>query len=969
MFASEEEDGQKFFAESVFPILEQRCFDCHGGGEKLKGHFRITSRDGLLEGGDLGSGFDAENPAASLVLEMLSYQDDEHQMPPKAKLPDSEISVLAKWIEMGAIYDPSLEIKGEAVVRRSFTVTESDREWWAYRPLSAEAPPSAEDEDWSGNGIDAFVRDGLDSSNLVPNSLAESGVLIRRLFYDLIGLPPTPAEVDLFVTASERDPEGAYREAVEDLLSRPQYGEKWGRHWLDVVRYAESNGFERDNTKPYIWRYRDYVIDAFNRNKPYDEFLIEQIAGDEIADPTMESMIATGYHRLMQWDDEPADRRQHVYDVLADNVQVTSEAFLATTLGCARCHDHKVDPVSQKDFYSFMALFHGVTHYKTEGTIVSWAAEEEKVAFEKKRANQLSQLGEKREEVDGKLTAYLTNNDLFSEGGEEPLTFIDDARSGGVIWNYTTSKPSGDWADVGFVNKAWYKGNSGFGAGNPPKALINSKWDTKEIWMRAQFGLKLLPDSLALDLYHDEAVKIYLNGALIYEAKGYTKDYEEILLGAAAVDSLQTGKNVIAVHCQQSSGGQYVDLALRTGASAQSVNQFVSRPKAEKIGKKIKAETGRDLIAEYRDVAEEIATWRKKNVGEPLNVVTEKGPNPAPLNIHLRGSAHALGEEVIAAFPAVLASANSEPEPANAVPIKKDDRTSSGRRLALAEWMVGGGSALTARVMVNRIWQHHFGRGIVSSTSDFGKLGEKPTHPELLDWLAVQFIESGWDINAMHRLILSSRTYRLSSEPNSANIAADPQNENLWRFSMRRLTAEELRDSVLAMSGKLNMDSHGNWVYPPLPPEVLATASRPGKGWPISKNEEDHFRRSIYVHVKRSLRHQMLADFDQAATDTACAVRFATTVPTQALTMLNSRFINEQAVLFADRMREAGSQIEDQISFGLSLVTQRPPKADEVAELVNLYRNLQSEIQLTPDEALNRIALVALNLNEFVYLD
>ena len=284
--------------------------------------------------------------------------------------------------------------------------------------------------------------------------------------------------------------------------------------------------------------------------------------------------------------------------------------------------------------------------------------------------------------------------------------------------------------------------------------------------------------------------------------------------------------------------------------------------------------------------------------------------------------------------------------------------------------MVDPKNPLTARVIANRVWQHHFGRGIVASTSDFGKLGDLPTHPELLDFLAAQLVRDGWSLKALHRLSLTSRTYRLSSAPNSDNLAADPQNLQHWRFDMRRLTAEEVRDSVLALSGTLNLKTGGPWVYPKLPAEVLATASRPGKGWPVSSDPADHFRRSIYVHVKRSLRHQMLADFDQAQTDSPCAVRFATTVPTQALAMLNSEFTNRQADLFADRLRSGPAQSpRDQISSALELALQRTASEDEIAHCEKLLSTLKSEHGLDDEQALDRLALVILNLNEFLYLD
>ncbi len=968
--ADEAAEGRAFFVDQVYPILKENCFECHGGEKELKGDFRLTSREGLLHGGPLGPGYDEANPEASLLLEMISYKDEDHQMPPKKKLSAEQIGILRSWITRGATYEETLEIKGTAAPRKGFTVRDEDRQWWAYRPLSKTSPPETEDTLWDANGIDAFVRAQLDREGLTPNLPATPQVLIRRLTYDLIGLPPTTEEVEDFVRASEVDPEGAYRAVIDDLLSRPQYGEKWARHWLDLVRYGESNGFERDNPKPGIWRYRDYVVDAFNENLPYDQFVIEQLAGDEIEEPTMRSLIATGYHRLMQWDDEPADREQHVYDVLADNVQITSETFLATTLGCARCHDHKADPVSQKDYYAFMALFKGVTHYTTEGTIVHWADAAEQAAFEKERTAKLKALEAEREALANELRTALKARGIGNDKQEAEAPLLDDARGGGAEWFYTTEQPSADWRDVGFVNKSWYKGMSGFGARNPPNSIIQTVWETPEIWMRTTFGLTTLPDSLILEIHHDDDVEVYLNGALIHEAKGYTRNYEAVVLTKTALNALQTGKNVIAVNCRHVGGGQYIDLSLRTSVGdASSLEGLLSGPGSKAFSQDVKKAAGKDLVGLLKTNSNEIAEWRRAKAGIAINAVTERGPDPGTMNIHLRGSAHAMGEEVLPGLPAVLASADSNPRSVGATPVSREMISSSGRRLELAKWIVDPANALTARVIVNRLWQHHFGRGIVPSSSDFGHLGERPTHPELLDWLAGEFQDSGWDVKAMHRLILLSRTYRMSSEPDSGNLEKDPRNLNFWRFDMRRLTAEELRDSILAVSGNLNLKTQGEWVFPPLPAEVLATASRPGEGWPVSPKVEDHFRRSLYIHVKRSLRHQMLADFDQADTDSTCAVRFATTVPTQALTMLNSGFVNEQASIFADRMRSHSTDIGEQIAGALEIALQRKAAPHEVEHLEALYKSLQKEAGLTSELALDRIALIALNLNEFLYLD
>lgn len=962
--------SENFFEHEVYPILKKHCYECHGGGEKLKGEFRLTSRNSLLHGGELGAAYEETDPAASLLLQMIRYENDEHQMPPRGKLSDVEISTLTKWITDGAHYAPHLEIEAPTEERRGFSISEANRNWWAYRPINQVDPPVVSAAEWSGNGIDRFIKHQLDQTGLVPNPPATPQVLIRRLSYDLTGLPPTLEEVNAFVTAFESEPDQAYQTLVDELLARPQYGEKWARHWLDLVRYAETNGFERDNPKPVIWRYRDYVVDALNADKPYDQFVIEQLAGDEIAEPTMESLIATGYHRLMQWDDEPADREQHTYDILADNVQVTSETFLATTIGCARCHDHKADPISQRDYYSFMDFFHGLTHNKNDGTLISWASETEEAAFAKERDTALVTL---RAEADAQEAAILRHLEPLASPNERDnkprVVLIADAREGGADWTYTFEQPSPDWMEVGYINKSWTRSRSGFGTAGTPGAEVKTIWNTPDIWMRTTFGLDNLPDSLVLTLHHDEAVEIYLNGTRIHEATGYTTDYELIPLPAKAIALLQTGKNILAVHCKNTGGGQYIDASLSSRSGAIDLLTRLTGKGSQALAKQIEQASGRDLAGDYKRVRDQIKSWQSREAGLPLHVATEKSGAIPPLHIHLRGSAHALGDAVVPAFPAVLASADSSPRQADIHPVERNGRTSSGRRLALAQWIVDPTNPLTARVMINRLWQHHFGRGITPSSSDFGKLGEQPTHPELLDWLAAEFINQGWSLKTMHRMMVMSQTYRMSSEPSSSSLEIDPQNLQFWRYPMRRLTAEEILDSIHVVSGGLNLQQGGEWVFPPLPTEVVATASRPDTAWPQSPDPAQHNRRAIYTHVKRSLRHPFLAEFDQADTDSACAVRFTTTVPTQALSMLNSSFLNDQARRFADHLRQGGGTLTTQIERGLEYAFQREAHQTEIAECLKLAESLQTNVGLTPQAALDRVALAILNLNEFLYLD
>ncbi len=970
--AGAEESGEAFYRDRVHPILEENCFRCHGREDHLRGEFRLTSRAGLLRGGQFGPGYDGENPEKSLLLEMVSYKDEHHQMPPRAKLPDAELAILQEWIRRGAPYDPELEIRGAASeLERGFTISEDDRDLWAYRPLNRTGPPPVAEGAWVANAVDQFVLARLEEAGLRPIPDAPAAALVRRVYYDVIGLPPTPGQVRQFVSASAEDPEKAYAELVEKLLASPHFGEKWARHWLDLVRYAESNGFERDNPKPQIWKYRDYVIDAFNADLPYDRFIIEQLAGDEIEDRTRDSLAATGYHRLMQWDDEPADRKQHAYDLLADNVLVTSETFLATTLGCARCHDHKADPFSQKDYYSFMSFFHGVTHYQTPGTIHHWADAAEKAAFEQRRGEKLASLRSEQARLERELRGFLDRvaSDEKSGGGGGRELVRDGREENPSSWVYTVREPSPDWKEVGFRDKMWYAGKGGFGRGSGERP-VRTPWDSGDIWMRAHFGLEELPGRLVLEICHDDDVEVYLNGFEIHRGRGSLPDYRSIRLGPEAIDVLQTGRNVLAIRGRNRTGAPFIDAGLRTAPrDSRKIEAIVAAGGGKELISRIEAHFGRDLYGEYLALEKEIGGWESRTVGEPLNVVQERGREAPPLHVHLRGSAHAPGERVDPAFPAVFGAAGNAPIPAMAEPVSWDGGESSGRRLALAKWIASSDHPLTARVAVNRVWQHYFGRGIVPTSSDFGALGEKPTHPLLLDWLAARFIDDGWGMKDLHRLILHSRSYRMSSEPDSHHLEKDPTNRLFWRNNMRRLTAEELRDSILAVSGELERKVGGPWVYPPLPEAVLATASRPGKGWPISPETSDHFRRSLYIHVKRSLRHPMMADFDQAQTDSPCAVRFSTTVSNQALMMLNSRFVNERAASLSERVGGGADSVEARIASALELVTQRAPDGVEIEECLDLYRRLREEAGLDERQAMDRIALLALNLNEFIYLD
>ena len=720
-----------FFEKDVLPILKTRCFQCHGGGEKLQGQFRLTSREGLLKGGELGPAISLKKPEDSLLLEAINYGS--LQMPPTGKLPDAEIKVLTRWVMMGVPFTPGKDY-GKAISppRGSPQVNDETRSFWSFRPVKRPRVPQVKDDAWVRTPVDAFILHGLEKQGLRPAPPADKVALLRRATYDLTGLPPTPAEVDDFLTDKSA---GAFARVVDRLLKSPRYGERWGRHWLDLVRFAETNSFERDSVKPEAWRFRDYVVRALNEDKPYDQFVIEQLAGDEIDPVTADSLTATGFYRIGIWDDEPTDPLQARYDELDDIITTAGQAFLGLTVNCARCHDHKLDPIPQADYYRLLAFFHGVTPYGV--------------------------------------------------GKEASLKHI------------LAPAP-----------------------GHPDQKVL---------------------------------------------------------------------------------------------------------------------------------------------------CVSEAGAKAPNTHLFIRGNAHAKGERLEPGFLQVLSN-SARPEPAAGIAPPKHGR-SSGRRLAFARWIADERNPLTARVMVNRVWQHHFGRGIVRSSNNFGQLGDRPTHPELLNWLASEFVRRGWRLKEMHRLIMLSSAYQMSSRGNAAALARDPQNNLFWRFDMRRLSAEEVRDSILAVNGRLNLKMGGPGFYPTISQEVLAGQSRPGDGWGKSSPEEQA-RRAIYIHVKRSLITPILETFDFADTDATCPVRFATTQATQALGMLNGEFINDEAKAFAARLqREAGPRLEDQVRLAFRLAMAREPSPAELDRALRLMRRLQSEDRLSGDESLAQFCLVVLNLNEFFYLD
>ncbi|MEM6470565.1 MAG: DUF1549 and DUF1553 domain-containing protein, partial [Planctomycetota bacterium] len=718
--------------------------------------------------------------------------DDEFErMPPEGDpVTEEEAELLRRWIEEGAAWEAH----------------------WAFEPLSDPGVPTLETAtDWQNHPIDAFLVDSLFKAGLKTSGPANKRELVRRVYFGLTGLPPTKAQSDAFVSDESPD---AFANLVEELLESPHYGERWGRHWLDLVRFAETNSFERDGPKHNAWKYRDYVIRSFNEDKPYDQFIREQLAGDELDVVTTETLTGTGFYRLGIWDDEPADPLQARFDALDDIMLTTGQVFLGLTMNCARCHDHKIDPIPQADYYSMLSFFEDVTPFAKRGDL-----------------NTLSQIDVSSDE----LKSAYAENDRERKRIESAIRRIEQA---GIV---KMSAPD-------------------------QRATETSRRDRKRV-LEAKLEQHL------------------------------TKD-------------------------------QWTEYTSLSEALASNQKQLAELPP--------------------RDRVMGLARYRKFDT---------------PTYVLFRGNPHSPSDEVSPAFPELFDSPAPDLQPLH----ETTDRP-AGRRRILADWIASDDNRLTARVMVNRIWQFHFGRGIVRSSNNFGQLGTPPTHPALLDFLANRFIESGWSIKAMHRLILSSRAYQMSSRGNPDGLRVDPDNDLFWRFDARRLSAEEVRDAMLAVNGSLDPTVYGPSIYPSLSQEVLAGQSRPGHGWGKS-SEEDQNRRSVYIYVKRSLLTPMLSAFDFPDPDQTCEARFMTLQPAQALSMLNGGFAMRQAERLCKSVGETRLSQDRFATKVIENVFARDASPTELDHANQLLAKLSKLDGMTPLRARQLYCLSVMNWNEFLFVD
>jgi len=800
------------FEKDIRPIFKAHCFECHGEGEKLKGGLDLRLRRLILQGGDDGPVLVPGKPDRSLLFKLVHTGE----MPKRdKKLSREQVALIKQWIATGA----KTARPEPADLGKSSGITEEDRAFWSFRPIRQPSIPATKPKDRARTPIDAFLLDALAKQRLGFSPDAEKITLLRRVCLDLTGLPPTPAEIEAFLADAAPD---AYERLIDRLLDSPHYGERWGRHWLDIAGYADSDGYsDADPPRAYAYKYRDYVIRSFNADKPFDQFIIEQLAGDELAratqgkpqaavtDPQMrELLIATGFLRMgadgtatPAVADPGAVRNQ----VVADTIKIVSTSLLGLSVGCAQCHDHRYDPIPQTDYYRLRAVIEPAYDWKNWRTpdqrLISLYTETDK----KKAAEVEAEAKKMAEEKEAKQRQYI----------EEALT----------------------------------KHLEKFEA--PLRDQLRAAYDTPSD-KRTADQKKLLADNPSVNI----------NAGVLYQYN-------------------------------------------------------------QKAADDLKAMDAK--IAEIRG---------RKPPEDFISALTEPADKPPVTYLFHRGDPKQPKESIQPGGLSVLTPLGQPLE----LPEKDPNLATSGRRLAFARWLASGTNPLVARVLVNRVWLHHFGRGLVGTPSDFGVMGERPTHPELLDWLASDFVEHGWQLKRLHRLIMTSTAYRQSSRRDPRRELRDPENRLYWRKPVQRLDAEVIRDAILATDGALNEAMFG----PPVPvrPDVhgqIVVGIDKTEGdnkMPVEvalKGEE--FRRGIYVQVRRSRPLAMLHAFDAPVMEVNCERRQSSTVATQSLMMMNSQFILDQAARFAQRLQqEAGENRLRKVERAWQLAFNRSPTVLELAD-------------------------------------
>jgi hypothetical protein len=997
--------AQVDFAREIQPILEKHCYECHGRS-KARAQLRLHAPPFILKGGQSGSALTPGNGSTSLLIRRLLDANEEDRMPLDAEaLPAATIALLERWIDQGAPM-PAAAAAADAEVE----------EHWAYVPPRRPRLPDVAERGWPRTPVDRFVLARLEREGLAPSEEAGRATLLRRLSLDLIGLPPSPAEVDAFL--ADRSPD-AYERAVERLLASPHYGERWARPWLDLARYADTNGYEKDNRRS-IWKFRDWVIDAFNADMPFDRFTVEQIAGDMLPDAGVSQRIASGFHRNAMTNEEGGvDPEESRYEVLVDRVNTTATVWLGTTLACAQCHNHKYDPFSQKDYFRFLAFFASSDFQsRTFGDGTRY--------FE-------PTLDLATPEQEGARKALQADIDRLDA---ELKTMTPELRAAQEEWEARLREASSQWTRVTPSAVRATNGTrlavaaDGSVLASGPNPALTSYTVTAETPLQGITGVRLeaLPDAslprggpgrdgyghfrvtglrvaaaplgaaagaaapieISTVKVDDSAAAFDPGDLLGRKAAGYSRkggswainamrDTERVPRHAvlAAAEPLGhpagTRLTVTIDHLEGTIGQGIGRFALSVTTAADPLagadlparlRPVLARPAAERsraeaddIAAVFRAAT--PLLKERRDA---LAKARKALADLQIPstlVMKERHSFERPsYELRERGSFEAKGERVYAATPASLHA-------------MRDDRPIN--RLGLAHWLVDRRNPLVARVAVNRMWEQLFGRGLVETSEDFGTQSSAPSHPDLLDWLAVEFMENGWSQKALLRTIVLSSTYRQSSVVPPGLADRDPYNRLLARGPRVRLEAETIRDSALAASGLLSRKMYGPSVFPPQPDGIWNMPYNADR-W-VTSAGEDRYRRSLYTFWRRTSPYPSFMTFDATSRELCTVRRVRTNTPLQALTLLNDPAALETARALAARMIDAAGDDRGRAAFGVKLVLARPATDTELDRLVAFFESERAHYAAQPDAsggtppalaAWTVVANVLLNLDEAI---
>lgn len=965
------------FAKHIQPIFVEHCGDCHGS-EFQEAGLRLDHRQSALRGGDSGPAWVAHKPDESLLLERITAEDEYERMPPPYEdeikpLSDEQIALLRRWIEQGAPWPK--DVANEKHI---------DSDHWAYQPIERPELPKVENESWVRNPIDHFVLARLEEQGISPSPTADRPTLIKRLYYDLLGLPPKPEEVGAFV--ADESPH-AYEKLVDRILASPHFGERWGRHWLDMARYADSDGYEKDRPRPNAWRYRDWVIRGINEDMPFDQFTIEQLAGDLLPEVTPEQKLATAFHRQTLTNTEGGtDKEEFRVVAVKDRVDTTGTVWLGLTVGCAQCHSHKYDRITQREYYEMFAFFNNGDETQTEVPV----SDEAVAGYEKDKAAYARQLAETKQQIADhrvKLAAELPQIEkrLKAESVANPNAAVEFhaleaaqiASEGKAILkrlddgSYLASgaEPASDTYTL--IAKVELPEISGVRLDVLPDESLPSKGPGRTA--HGNFVLSELEVHVSANEAFSQARRVALVAAEADHSQSgwpaqaaidgksdtgwaiapqFGKEHQAVFKAAKPI-TLEAASWVKIVLRQQYGSRHTIGrfrIALRTGhAPGDGVPQAVRGILATAPDKRSDPQKAALLdfaMAEDSLGAKLVARLDRLEKNPPkrpvmdVRVIAQRTGNPRTTHIMRRGDFLQPQDEVQPATLEVLHPLNprSSEQPAD--------------RLDLARWLVDETNPLTPRVTVNHVWMRLFGEGLVRTANDFGVRGDPPTHPRLLDWLATEFTRLDWSRKALIRRIVSSATYRQSSHHRPELADADPTNRLLYRQNRFRVEAEIVRDLTLAASGLLSRKIGGPSVFPPMPPDVAALSYANNFRWKLSPGE-DRYRRGMYTFFKRTAPHPNLVAFDCPDSNTTCVERRRSNTPLQALTTLNNEVYVEAAQAMARRLLAKDNLPDDRarIDYGFRLCTARPPDSSEAAELLGLLEAARAYYADHSDEA------------------